>query len=123
MVQLAQTCPVYSIRATAFYCLGLVATTRLGADCLFKLGWVCTRHDRHDKWPIIEEENWEDERLDDQPRSTHIGSDSERTSSDHPFIGDCSFVIADDSTTDDELMYIENSGKSYIAVLRQKIQF
>jgi len=37
MVNLAETSVVYSIRATAFYCLGLVATTKIGADSLFKL--------------------------------------------------------------------------------------
>lgn len=38
MIRLAQHCVVYSIRATAFFVLAIVATTRLGADYLFKLG-------------------------------------------------------------------------------------
>lgn len=49
MVHQAQNSPVFSIRATAYYALGLIATTRVGADYLFKLGWVCTRHDRHNR--------------------------------------------------------------------------
>lgn len=37
MVHLAENCEVYSVRATAFYSLGLVASTKNGADSLFKL--------------------------------------------------------------------------------------
>lgn len=40
-----------------------------------------------------------------------FGSDSERTSSDQPFTGDYCFVIGDDSATDDEMMFVENSGE------------
>ncbi|KAJ3642860.1 hypothetical protein Zmor_025609 [Zophobas morio] len=61
MIVLAQDCLVFSIRATSYYSLGLIATTRQGADELFKLGWFCTRHNRHIAWPIIEEEAWEDD--------------------------------------------------------------
>lgn len=59
IVSLAQNCQVFSLRATAYYVLGLIATTQQGADELFKLGWFCTRHNRHIAWPIIEEEAWE----------------------------------------------------------------
>lgn len=31
-------------------------TTPAGADDLSRKGWLCTRHDRHDNWPIIHEE-------------------------------------------------------------------
>lgn len=58
------------------------------------------------RWPVIEEENWEDEKSDGGKNL--FGSDSERTSSDQPFTGDYCFVIGDDSTTDDELMFLEN---------------
>lgn len=112
-VSLAQTSAVFAVRATAYYSLGLLATTRTGADCLFKLGWVCTRHDRHDRWPIIEEENWEEGKMEDGLHGLQIGSDSERTSSDQPFVGDFGFMIAEDSATDDELIYIE-SGSTFI---------
>ncbi|KAJ8979985.1 hypothetical protein NQ317_016648 [Molorchus minor] len=48
--------PVYSIRATAFYALGHFATIPLGADDLSRKGWLCTRHNRHEHWPIIKED-------------------------------------------------------------------
>lgn len=146
MVQLAQSSPVFSIRATAYYSLGLIATTRVGADFLFKLNWVCTRHDRHNRydkkekqqqtvfvfanncfvmwnrWPVIEEEKWADEKNDGK---IVFGSDSERTSSDQPYTGDYCFVVGDDSTTDDELMFLENPGelthKNCISALRKKL--
>lgn len=38
IVALAESCVVFSIRSTAFYALGLIATTKYGADSLFKLG-------------------------------------------------------------------------------------
>lgn len=37
IVHLAENCAVYSVRATAYYSLGLVASTKNGADALFKL--------------------------------------------------------------------------------------
>lgn len=38
LTMIAQSCPVYSIRATAFYSIGLVATTAAGADLLSLMG-------------------------------------------------------------------------------------
>ncbi|KAK4875147.1 hypothetical protein RN001_011569 [Aquatica leii] len=103
IIKLAQHCVVYSIRATAFFVLSLIATNRLGADYLFKLGWVCTRHDRHNHWPIIEEENWQEDNNEEQTYNVPLGSDSEHTSSDHAFVGDFSLNIPDaESTTTDE---------------------
>ncbi|KAK9881647.1 hypothetical protein WA026_017167 [Henosepilachna vigintioctopunctata] len=57
LICLAENASVYSIRATAYYALGLIGTTQLGADEIFKLGWVCTRHNRHETFPIIQEES------------------------------------------------------------------
>ncbi|KAL3268353.1 hypothetical protein HHI36_007469 [Cryptolaemus montrouzieri] len=57
LIHLAEYASIYSIRATAYYALGLIGTTQEGADEIFKLGWVCTRHNRHEPWPIIQEEN------------------------------------------------------------------
>lgn len=37
---IAQGCPVYSLRATAFYSIGLLATTVAGSDLLALLGKV-----------------------------------------------------------------------------------
>ncbi|XP_050303046.1 rapamycin-insensitive companion of mTOR [Anthonomus grandis grandis] len=56
MIQIATKCPVYGVRSTAFYALGLVATTSLGADELCLNGWLATRHNRHENWPVIQEE-------------------------------------------------------------------
>jgi rapamycin-insensitive companion of mTOR len=38
VLHLAQNCPVYSVRGTAFYVLGLMATTFEGANLLSKAG-------------------------------------------------------------------------------------
>ncbi|CAG9860535.1 unnamed protein product [Phyllotreta striolata] len=56
IIGFAKYSPVYSIRAASFYVLGLLGTTLVGADDLSRKGWLSTRHDRHDNWPIIHEE-------------------------------------------------------------------
>ncbi|XP_022918120.2 rapamycin-insensitive companion of mTOR [Onthophagus taurus] len=105
IVHLAEKCEVYSIKATAFYCLGLIATTKFGADCLFKLRWVSSRHDRHDRWPVIEDENWEDENIKLPSYDIAYRSDSERSS-------DRLFPFAEETTTDtsittdDEILFM-----------------
>lgn len=38
LIMIAQNCAVYSLRATAFYTIGLVASTASGADLLSLLG-------------------------------------------------------------------------------------
>jgi rapamycin-insensitive companion of mTOR len=38
VLDLAQSCPVYSVRGTAFYVLGLIGTTFEGANLLNKAG-------------------------------------------------------------------------------------
>ena len=39
---------------TCFYVLGLVATTRQGADILKALNWESVRHKGEDSWPVVE---------------------------------------------------------------------
>ncbi|XP_063379404.1 rapamycin-insensitive companion of mTOR [Cydia fagiglandana] len=56
IVALVKQCPVYSVRATAFYVLGLIGSTYEGANLLSDLGWLCVRHTRHDQFPIIQDE-------------------------------------------------------------------
>ncbi|XP_063621105.1 rapamycin-insensitive companion of mTOR [Cydia splendana] len=56
IVALVKHCPVYSVRATAFYVLGLIGSTYEGANLLSDLGWLCVRHTRHDQFPIIQDE-------------------------------------------------------------------
>lgn len=58
IIFLTKTCPIYSIRATALNVLGLVGCTKPGADVLFKLDWLCVRHDRNTFWPVMEPEDW-----------------------------------------------------------------
>ncbi|XP_013141294.1 PREDICTED: rapamycin-insensitive companion of mTOR [Papilio polytes] len=58
VVRLATSTPVYSVRATAFYVLGLFATTFEGANILSDLGWISVRHTRHDQFPIIPDESY-----------------------------------------------------------------
>ncbi|XP_066602698.1 uncharacterized protein [Prorops nasuta] len=53
MVSMAESCPYYSVRATAMYSLSLIGTTRAGADFLTNLDWPCVRHRRGDNWPIL----------------------------------------------------------------------
>lgn len=38
LIYLAKSCEVYSVRAVALHALGLVGTTKTGADILFKYG-------------------------------------------------------------------------------------
>ncbi|CAH2075234.1 unnamed protein product, partial [Iphiclides podalirius] len=56
VVRLAKHCPVYAVRATAFYALGLIGSTYEGANLLADLGWLCVRHTRQDQFPIIPDE-------------------------------------------------------------------
>jgi len=55
IINIAETCPVLTIRATAYFALGLVATTRPGAMALGEKGWACVRHGRGEPWPIAPE--------------------------------------------------------------------
>ncbi|XP_055383093.1 rapamycin-insensitive companion of mTOR isoform X2 [Condylostylus longicornis] len=59
IIFLATFCEVYSIRATAFHVLGLVGNTHAGANVLYKLDWLCVRHDRDTMWPVYQPEDWE----------------------------------------------------------------
>lgn len=88
IIKISEYCPVYSIRGTAIYILGLMATTFKGANTLFSMGWACVRHNRHDRWPVIEEEDWSHDHSSlsscfDMPTTSR--SESDRTSSDNTF--------------------------------------
>ena len=58
IIYLVKQCEVYSVRATALYVLGLVGSTKAGANVLFKLEWMCVRHHRNTLWPVGESEDW-----------------------------------------------------------------
>lgn len=53
ITSMAETCPYYSVRATAMYALSLIGTTRAGADALTNFDWPCVRHRRGDNWPVM----------------------------------------------------------------------
>lgn len=53
ITSMAETCPYYSVRATAMYALSLIGTTRAGADVLINFNWPCVRHRRGDNWPVV----------------------------------------------------------------------
>ncbi|XP_018050285.1 PREDICTED: rapamycin-insensitive companion of mTOR isoform X3 [Atta colombica] len=53
ITSMAETCPYYSVRATAMYALSLIGTTRAGADTLVNFNWPCVRHRRGDNWPVV----------------------------------------------------------------------
>ncbi|KAI5755616.1 hypothetical protein M8J77_018382 [Diaphorina citri] len=53
IVRLAEQCAVYSVRATGFYVLSMIATTRQGVALLHSMGWVSVRQNRHDLWPLV----------------------------------------------------------------------
>ncbi|KAK7099628.1 rapamycin-insensitive companion of mTOR-like [Littorina saxatilis] len=55
LIRLAEECGVFSIRGTAFYVLGLVASTRHGAQILAKYGWESQCHTRKEHWPVLDE--------------------------------------------------------------------
>lgn len=58
IINLTKFCQVYSVRATAFNVLCLISSSVAGANELFKLDWVTVRHDRNNKFPILEPEDW-----------------------------------------------------------------
>ncbi|ESO86448.1 hypothetical protein LOTGIDRAFT_129240 [Lottia gigantea] len=57
IIKLAEESGVFSIRGTAFYVLGLVATTQEGTDILAKFGWESLCHSREDPWPVLIEKS------------------------------------------------------------------
>ncbi|XP_034669352.1 rapamycin-insensitive companion of mTOR isoform X2 [Drosophila subobscura] len=58
LIVLVTKCEVYSVRATCFSALGLIAGTQAGANILFKLNWLSVRHDRNTMWPVHQPEDW-----------------------------------------------------------------
>ncbi|XP_014664644.1 PREDICTED: rapamycin-insensitive companion of mTOR-like [Priapulus caudatus] len=54
VIKLAEECPLYSVRGTCFYGLGLVASTQRGVEVLQQLGWESLSHPRHVAWPVTQ---------------------------------------------------------------------
>jgi len=59
LMDMAEECPVLSIRGTCFYALCLIARTPHGADILLEEGWTSVRHTMEVKWPLVFEHNIE----------------------------------------------------------------
>ncbi|KAF4524470.1 hypothetical protein B566_EDAN013085 [Ephemera danica] len=73
LATLAEECPHYGIRATAFYACALLATTQPGVAQLEHSGWVCVKHARHDRFPVTEG----DENLPPIPLEGELARDKE----------------------------------------------
>ena len=56
LINVAEKCNVYSLRGSAFYALGLVATNKYGCQLLSAYGWCSLRYGRNEQSPIME--NW-----------------------------------------------------------------
>ncbi|XP_071034763.1 rapamycin-insensitive companion of mTOR [Parasteatoda tepidariorum] len=56
IVNLAASAPVFSIRGTCHFVLGLISSTPEGAAALGELGWEAVRRNHDEKWPLIKEE-------------------------------------------------------------------
>lgn len=54
----AKTSDVYSLRATAFNVLGLIASSQTGANILSQLNWISVTHDRNTFWPVNYLNEW-----------------------------------------------------------------
>ena len=55
LIKISETSQVLSIKATAFYALSLVATTRFGCQVLASKGWCTLKYGRDDPWPVLED--------------------------------------------------------------------
>ncbi|XP_052097251.1 rapamycin-insensitive companion of mTOR-like [Mytilus californianus] len=55
IIKLAEECGVFSLRGTAFYVLGLLASTREGAQLLSELGYESCWRTREEMWPVVED--------------------------------------------------------------------
>ena len=51
---MSESCPYYSVRATAMYALSLISTSRAGADVLMTFNWPCVRYKRGEHWPVVQ---------------------------------------------------------------------
>lgn len=55
LIKMAEGSAVLSLKATAFYALSLVATTRHGCQVLASKGWCTLKYGRDDSWPVLED--------------------------------------------------------------------
>ncbi|WAR23308.1 RICTR-like protein [Mya arenaria] len=55
IIRKAEESSVYSIRGTAFFVLGMISTTREGAEHLSQYGWESRWNTRAERWPLVED--------------------------------------------------------------------
>lgn len=55
LINIAENSQVLSLKATAFFALSLVATTRYGCHVLASKGWCTLKYARDDPWPVLED--------------------------------------------------------------------
>ncbi|XP_055941079.1 rapamycin-insensitive companion of mTOR-like [Argiope bruennichi] len=56
IVDLAATAPVFAVRGTCYFILGLLSSTTEGSDILREHGWEAVQRNHEEKWPLIKEE-------------------------------------------------------------------
>ncbi|GFS75960.1 rapamycin-insensitive companion of mTOR [Trichonephila clavipes] len=56
IVDLAASAPVFAVRGTCYFVLGLLSSTIEGADALREYGWETVQRNHEEKWPLIKEE-------------------------------------------------------------------
>ncbi|GFQ72567.1 rapamycin-insensitive companion of mTOR [Trichonephila clavata] len=56
IVDLAASAPVFAVRGTCYFVLGLLSSTIEGADALREYGWEAVQRNHEEKWPLIKEE-------------------------------------------------------------------
>ena len=55
IITIAERCDVYSLRGTAFYALGLIATNKVGCQILSSYGWCSLRYGRNEQLSIVDD--------------------------------------------------------------------
>ncbi|KAL4236760.1 hypothetical protein ACF0H5_005145 [Mactra antiquata] len=55
IIRLAEESAIYSIRGTAFFILGMISSTREGAEVLSQFGWESRWNTRAENWPLVED--------------------------------------------------------------------
>ena len=55
IISLAESSPQFSVRATCFYALSLVAMTKSGTSLLSSRGWCSLHYGKDERWPVAEE--------------------------------------------------------------------
>ncbi|XP_076355898.1 rapamycin-insensitive companion of Tor isoform X1 [Tachypleus tridentatus] len=79
IVRLAAEAPVFSVRGTCFYVLGLLCTTPVGSDILSRFGWEAVRHNHEERWPIVKDKLHIEDIMSDESRPYSCSISSEES--------------------------------------------